>query len=306
MFMVNKMRSSAARNWLLSIQIWLTQLATTLKRFFNQAPISSTRSNSEDLWLDPERLYDLQRQWNDMLRLDKSLCWTENERQIIATAIAKNAFCEVRIENQEGIFQTVILGAELDSGRLFSDEIFPKPDYSLNHRLLQLRIPSTDQYLNLEVKIERAYQHQDLEFQLTVISKSLSRDRRLLPRVQFPANCSPKVNLLLPCHGQRNGILVNLSSGGCLIQTVGDLILLSEHQSGECTIKLSKELALKLNIQIKHAEQRRHNGRFCYYRATFVGLSDTQREQLEVFIDNIAPDQYHVYDEPINRLVMYE
>lgn len=122
-----------------------------------------------------------------------------------------------------------------------------------------------------------------------VTNKSLSKDRRINPRINFNPAEAPEANLLIPMSGVLRGTVANLSKGGMELRCPCSQKPKLESHFGEATLFLSDSLQIKSDIKIRNVQWLRQPHNHLRISVVFIGLSTDTTDQLSAFIDALTP-----------------
>lgn len=220
--------------------------------------------------------------------------WTAVERDILYQLEGRRGALSAHLTDAAEPVNTFILGFNPEDSTLMIDTFWPSLHANLAAvgRDLHLKIESGAYTLHMQVSIlDLVKENEAHAFTARVVNKTLNRDRRVNPRVNFAPADAPQVHLLIPLTGVLRGTVANLSKGGmemrCLCPTRPKL----ESPFGECTLYLSEALQIRCDIKIRNLQWLRQPHNHLRISMIFIGLTTDKTDQISAFISSFTPDE---------------
>ncbi len=220
--------------------------------------------------------------------------WTTLEKDVLYQLEGRRGGLTAYLAADSEPVSTLILGFNPEDSTLMIDTFWPSLHANLAAvgRDLHLKIESSTYTLHMQVRIlDLVEENGTHAFTARITNKTLNRDRRVNPRVNFVPADAPQVHLLIPMTGVLRGTVANLSKGGmemrCLCPTRPKL----ESPFGECTLYLSESLQIRCDIKIRNLQWLRQPHNHLRISMIFIGLSAEKTDQISAFISAFSADE---------------
>lgn len=217
-----------------------------------------------------------------------NLAWSDAELELILWNEQQRGLGRIELPGRSGLFHSALLGADILENQLLIDMPFPSPpiDLLLPHTQCKLSFIKQQQLLQLLVQVEERLIYEGRTALLvTILQRDFHCDRRAGGRVGFARGQWPLVRMQIPMVEQVRARVINLSSGGALLNIFG------KH---DASIQAKAQVALKLELTdgscidvkaaIKSVSYYRRPCQHTQFRVQFLAMRESDQRKLDLFV----------------------
>jgi c-di-GMP-binding flagellar brake protein YcgR len=214
--------------------------------------------------------------------------WTSEEAELILWNEQHRALGQIELPGRSGLFHSALLGVDIQENQLLLDVPFPSPPIDIVSPAAQCTISffKLQQLLQLRVRVEQRLIYQGKPALLVKIEeRSFHYDRRFTNRVSFSRNENPLMRLQIPMAEQLRASVLNLSSGGALLNIFGKLDEVVQKKSLlSAKLQLDEGCCIDVKCEVKTVTYYRRPCQHTQFRVQFLAMSDQDKRKLDLFI----------------------
>lgn len=214
--------------------------------------------------------------------------WSDAELELILWNEQQRGLGRIELPGRSGLFHSALLGVDIVENQLLIDMPFPSPpiDLVLPNTQCKLSFIKQQQLLQLVVQVEERLLYEGRTALLVkIVQRDFHCDRRASLRVAFARGQWPLVRMQIPMAEQLRARVINLSSGGALVNIFGKY---------NTSIYAKSQIAMKLELgdgtcidvkgAIKSVTYYRRPCQHTQFRVQFLAISESDQRKLDLFI----------------------
>jgi len=217
--------------------------------------------------------------------------WLPAEAELLLEMCKKHQAIRVFLPDQAEAIHSAILGFDLTASELLLDgfQSWPAHEAALlveDASPIYLQITHAQGQYILKVLVtnisRRGGSYQAL---VNVMSSTTTANKRIVPRIIFPQQAGPKVNITALWQAGISGSLCDISQFGCCIKILGaDARGKFQLPEADLAVSFNEQFKLETSCKILHRQFKRHPCCHNTVRLMFNKLEKLQTEQLKTFI----------------------
>ncbi|HEY6528988.1 MAG TPA: hypothetical protein VIZ65_09865 [Cellvibrionaceae bacterium] len=217
-----------------------------------------------------------------------ALPWTHEESELILWNEAQRGLGRIELAGRSGLFHAALLGVDILENQLLIDVPFPSPpvDLLLPGAVCKISFSKHQQLLQLQVRVEQRLIFEGRTALLVqIIERDFHYDRRAGERITFARGEWPLMCMQIPMAEQLRARIINLSSGGALVNIFGkhDTIVSPKALVG-MKLQLTDSCCIDVKCAIKSISYYRRPCQHTQFRVQFMAMSESDQRKLDLFI----------------------
>ncbi len=214
--------------------------------------------------------------------------WSDAELELILWCERQQSLGRIELPGRSGLFHSALLGMDVLDNQLLIDMPFPSPpiELLLPNNECKISFFKQQQLLQLVVRVEERLLFEGRSALLVkIIKRDFYTDRRAGERVVFNRSNWPLVRLQIPMADQLRARVINLSSGGALLNIFGRY---------DSSIPAKAKIAMKLELGdgdcidvksvIKAVSYYRRPCQHTQFRVQFSAIEKNEQRKLDLFL----------------------
>lgn len=214
--------------------------------------------------------------------------WTDEELELLLWCEQHRALGRMELPARSSLFHSALLAVDNSENQLLIDSPFPSPP-------LELILPSAackisfykhQQLMQMQVQVLEHLMFQGKPALLVHIdTKSFHRDRRSSGRISFERNEAPLLRIQIPMADQLRASVLNLSTGGALLNIFGkhdDLSNLKGCVTGK--LQLNDGVCIDVKGELKTVCYYRRPCQHTQIRVQFNAMSAQDQRKIALFL----------------------
>lgn len=216
--------------------------------------------------------------------------WGDAESELILWNEQQRGLGRLELPGRSGLFHSALLGVDIWENQLLIDMPFPSPPIDLLLPQTQCKISfiKQQQLLQLLVQIEERLIFEGRSALLVkIVQREFHCDRRTAARIGFARGHWPLVRLQIPMGEQVRARVINLSSGGALLNIFGKHDgFIQAKATLAVKIELTDGSCIDVKAAIKSVSYYRRPCQHTQFRVQFLALSESDQRKLDIYIAN--------------------
>jgi c-di-GMP-binding flagellar brake protein YcgR len=214
--------------------------------------------------------------------------WTGEELELILWCEQQRTLGQMEIPARSGVFHSALLAVDIIENQLLIDVPFPSPpiDLLLAPAAFKISFYKQQQLLQLDVRVVEHLIFQGKPALLVQIeARSFHCDRRASFRISFERSQSPLMRIQIPMAEQLRASVLNLSSGGALLNIFGkhdEFNPLKSCMSGK--LQLDDGMCIDVKCEVKTINYYRRPCQHTQLRVQFTQMSAQDQRKLTMFL----------------------
>ncbi|HMW73422.1 MAG TPA: hypothetical protein PKD17_16445 [Cellvibrionaceae bacterium] len=214
--------------------------------------------------------------------------WSDAESELILWNEQQRGLGRIELPGRSGLFHSALLGVDIVENQLLIDMPFPSPpiDLVLPHTQCKLSFIKQQQLLQLVVQVEERLLYEGRTALLVkILQREFHCDRRAGARIGFARGQWPLVRMQIPMVEQVRARVINLSSGGALLNIFGrhDTSIQAKAQVA-MKLELTDGTCIDVKAAIKSVSYYRRPCQHTQFRVQFLAMSERDARKLDLFI----------------------
>lgn len=217
-----------------------------------------------------------------------AITWAGEELELLLWAERQQVLGQMELPGRSGLFHSALLALDLVENQLLIDLPFPSPpiELLLPGAACKLAVGRHQQMIQLTVHVKEQLVFQGKTALLVQIEgKHFHCDRRLSARITFERSLAPIMRIQVPMVEQLRASVLNLSSGGALLNVFGKHEGLKNFTSPfNAKLQLEEGTCLDVRCELKSVSYYRRPCQHMQLRVQFVAMSAQDTRKLGLFI----------------------
>jgi c-di-GMP-binding flagellar brake protein YcgR len=214
--------------------------------------------------------------------------WAEEELELILWNEKNRAVGQIELPGRSGLYHSALLAVDIQENQLLLDVPFPSPpiDLLMEPALCKISFFKQQQLLQMLVRVQQHLVYQGKPALLVqVVERDFHCDRRSSSRVSFSRTEGPLMRMQIPMAEQLRATVLNLSSGGALLNIFGKHDGLLQHKSVIGTkLQLGDGCCIDVKCVLKTVNYYRRPCQHTQFRVQFLAMNERDKRKLDLFI----------------------
>lgn len=214
--------------------------------------------------------------------------WTNEELELLLWCEQHRALGRMELPTRSSLFQSALLAVDISDNQLLIDSPFPSPpiELILPSAVCKISFYKHQQLMQMQVRVLEHLIFQGKPALLVHIeSKSFHRDRRGCDRISFDRNEAPLLRFQIPMADQLRASVLNLSTGGAMLNIFGKHNELSDLKG--CVtgkLQLNDGVCVDVKGELKAVCYYRRPCQHTQMRVQFSAMSTQDLRKLALFL----------------------
>jgi c-di-GMP-binding flagellar brake protein YcgR len=214
--------------------------------------------------------------------------WTAEELELMLWNEQHRSAGHMELPGRSGVFHSTLLGVDIQENQLLLDMPFPSPpiDLLLPPAVCKISFFKHQQLLQMHVRVEQHLVYQGKPALLVHIEERIFHcDRRANKRVDFARNAWPLMRMQIPMTEQLRASVLNLSSGGALLNIFGKHDEITTPKTLiNAKLQLGDDCCIDVTCILKTVRYYRRPCQHTQFRVQFLSMSERDKRKLDLFI----------------------